>query len=390
MFGGGGGSVNESAILREILLTGPVARSEIAVRLDLNQATVSRIARSLIDAGLVREHEQKPGERPVRPGRRVQPLTIDPRGGQVLAIAILPTIQIVVLTDLGRNVLASAEFALEPIEDAEETVRRVALECRRLIGEHLPDRNRLFGGLLLITADLDAATGSIRQAPYLGWNGFPLRARMSQQLNVPIQVGVATLAVGRAEVLFGAARGRRNPLVLLCGAGIGAAVLLNGRVAGDTSFPTGGIGRMQVTGEDGEVAMLDEVAGGVGIVRSIDGDDAAARPLWQIELALQDAIERDRGGDPAVAAHMARAGRELGRHVAQHTHFVRPDVVLMAGGLAMAPSYLAAFRQALDESRQGRIEVTVSRVTDPEGGIWACCALAVYEYLVEQPLGLLR
>ncbi len=380
--------MNENAILREILLTGPVARNEIADRLGLTRGTVSRIARSLIDAGLVRE--QEPDEGAVRPGRNPQPLTVDPRGGQVLGIAILPTIQIVALSDLGRNVIASAEFSFDPIEDSEGAIRRVGLECRRLIGQHVPHRSRLLGGLLLITADLEPATGSIRQSAYLGWDGFPLRARMSQQLSVPMEVGMATLAVGRAEALFGAARGRRNPLVLLCGAGIGAAVLVNGRVAGDTSFPTGRLGRMPVTGEDGEVALLDEVAGGVGIVRSLLGGDAADRALWRVELFLRDAIERDRDGDPQVGACMSRAGRELGRHVAQHTHFVRPDVVLMAGGLAMAPSYMAAFRQALGESGHSPMEVVVSRVTGAEGGRWACCSLAVYEYLVERPVGPLR
>ena len=380
--------MNESAILREILLTGPVPRNEIAARLGLTRGTVSRIARSLIDAGLVREHEQKPGEGPVRPGRPLQHLTLDPRGGQVLGIAILPIVQIVALSDLERNVIASVEFSFDPIEDAEGAVRRVALESRRLIGGHLPDRSRLLGGLVLITADLDA-TGSIRQSAYLGWEGFPLRARLSEQLNVPIRVGVATPAIGRVETLFGAARGRRNPLALLCGAGIGAAVLANGRIAGDTSGPTIAIGRMPVTGADGEVALLEEVAGGVGIVRALDGDSMADRPPWRVELALRDAVERDRGGDPRVAAAMARAGRELGRHVALHSHFVTPDVVVMAGGLAMAPSYMDAFRQALGENRRRPIEVVVSRATAGEGGAWVCCSLAVYEYLVERPLALL-
>ena len=361
--------MNESAVLREILLTGPVARSDIAARLGLNQATVSRITRSLIDAGLVREHEQVPAEGPVRPGRRLQPLTVDPRGGQVLAIAILPIVQLVALSDLERNVIASVEFSFDPIEDAEEAIRRVALECRRLIGGNLPDRSRLLGGLVVITADLDE-TGSIRRSDYLGWDGFPLRARLSEQVNLPIRVGVATRAVGRAEMLFGAARGKRNPLVLLCGAGIGAAVLANGRVAGDTSFLTGGIGKVPVTGADGEVALLEEVAGGVGIVRSLEGDSMADRPPWRVELALRDAIERDRGGDPRVAAVMARAGRELGRHLALHTHFVTPDVVVMAGGLAMAPSYMHAFRQTLGENRQRPIEVTATRVTAPERDWW--------------------
>ena len=383
-----GEGVNESAILREILLTGPVARNDIAARLGLNRGTVSRIARSLIDAGLVQE--RNPDKGPVRPGKPPQPLTVDPQGGQVLAVAVLPTVQIVALSDLGRNVIARAEFAFESIEDAERTVRRVAQECRGLIGAHLRNRSRLFGGLLLITADVDTITGDVRRAPHLGWDAFPLRARLSQLLNVPMQVAVATPAVGRAEVLFGAARGRRNPLALMCGAGIGAAALVDGYPAGDTAFSTGGIGSMTVTGEDGTVATLDEVAGGFGIVRRLQGDRAADRPPWRVEFTLWDAVERDREGDPEVAAVMANAGRELGRVVAQHAYFVRPDVVLVAGALAMAPSYMAAFRQALGENRQGPIQVIVSRVTDAEGGTWACSSLAVYEYLVKRPLELLR
>lgn len=383
-----GGGVNESAILREILLTGTVSRSEIAARLELTQGTVSRIARSLIDAGLVREHEQKPGEGPVRPGRRVLPLTVDPRGGQVLALAILPIVQIVSLSDLGRNVIASAEFSFDPVDDAERTVRHVARECRRLIDTHLRDRSRLFGGLLLITADVDPATGNVRQSPYLGWNDFPLRARMSQLLDLPLRVGVVTEAVGRAEVLFGAARGRRNPLVLVCGWGIGVTALVDGRPAGDTSLPAGGIGKIRVIGEDGASARLDEVAGGIGIVRRLLGDDAADRAPWRVELFLLDAVERDREGDPRVAAVMAKAGRELGRVVAQHAHFVRPDVVLIAGTLAMSPSYVAALRQALGEDRMYPIEVIASRITGAEGGHWACSSLAVYEYLVERSDGL--
>lgn len=386
---GGGGGVNESAILREILLTGPVSRNDIAARLDLNPGTVSRIARSLIDAGLVREHEQEPGEAPVRPGKRAQPLTVDPRGGQVLGIAILPTVQIVALSDLGRSIIASSEFSFDPIEDAEGAIRKVARECRGLIGAHLRDRSRLLGGLLQITADVETATGNIRGSSYLGWDSFPLRARMSQLLNLPMQVGVVTQAIGRAEMLFGAARGRRNPLALYCGAGLGAAVLAEGRPAGEKAFLPGGIGRMTAIGEDGAATTLDELGGGIGIVRRLQGDIAADRPPWRVELFLRDAVELDRAGDPEVATAMGRAGRELGRVVVQHAHFVRPDVVLVAGALSMAPSYMAAFRQVLGGDGLPPIEVIASRITGAEGGRWACCSLAVYEYLVERPLGML-
>ena len=94
---------------------------------------------------------------------------------------------------------------------------------------------------------------------------------------------------------------------------------------------------------DGTVAPLDEIVGGIHIVRRLLGDAAVERPLWRIGLFLREAIERDGEGDPHVKTVIAGAGRELGHVAAQYTHFVRPDVVLIAGALTMAPSYMAAF-----------------------------------------------
>ena len=92
---------SRQACLREVLLTGPVTRKEIAARLGFKSGTVSRLVRPLIDARMMQERMEKPGERPVRPGRRFWPLTIDPQGGQVLGIAIAPTVQTVALADIG-------------------------------------------------------------------------------------------------------------------------------------------------------------------------------------------------------------------------------------------------------------------------------------------------
>ena len=85
----------QQAFLREVLLNGPIARKDIAPRIGVKAGSITRIARPAIDAGLVRERMEEPGELPVRPGRRFQPLSIDPRGGQVLGIAISPGVQAV-------------------------------------------------------------------------------------------------------------------------------------------------------------------------------------------------------------------------------------------------------------------------------------------------------
>ena len=82
---------------------------------------------------------------------------------------------------------------------------------------------------------------------------------------------------------------------------------------------------------------------------------------------------------------MARAGLGLGRLAVQQGYFVRPEIVLVAGPLARAPSYMAAIQETLDQDMKPPAEVVASRVTGAEGGWWASCGMAVYEYLVERP-----
>ena len=383
-------AAHRAAVLREVLLNGQATRKAIATRLGLHQTTVSRIARFLIDTELVQERPWVPGEGTRGPGRPSSALEINPQGGQILGICIAPTVQTVALADISQDLVGTSQFAFEPINDADALIRRVALECRRLIGAHLPDRNRLLGGSLLITAEVDPVLESVQTAPYLGWGHFPVRTRLAELLNLPLSVRRLAPAIGKVEGLFGVARGRNNLLVMLCGMGIGAAVLADGQPVGDQSFPTGSVGTMRVAGADGAFATLDELASGVAVLRSIHRRRSVHGPLSQIDRSLHEAIERDCAGDSRVTVHLRSAGSELGRFIGQQGQFVRSEIVLIAGPLANSPSYMAGVRDTLAEEMELPVPVTASRVTGPEGGWWMSCAAAVYEHLIERPGELLE
>lgn len=380
---------NQTAVLREILLSGPIPRIEIAARVGLTAGAVSRIAQGLMDAGLVRETTGPRGDAPAKPGRRVYPLEIDPQGGQVLGIGIGPEYQTVTLADIGNNVIAATELELGTIDDPDLVTRSVAQESRRLIGRHLEDRSRLLGGLFMISASVDPVRGSVVEAPYLGWGAFPLRARLSDLLDLPMKLQSVTDAVASAEQLFGAARDRSNVLALLCGLGLGAAMIMDGRLIRGGSPPAGGAGAMKVTAEDGTVTTLDQAGTGLGVIRRLHGDGIASgpAPIAAMARALRDAVERDLAGDPVVAALMAEAGRELGRVCVQFFRFAMPEAVLVAGPLSMSPSYMAAIAEIVDSDTQsGPVEVTASIVSAPVASWSASCAMAVWEYLIEAPL----
>ena len=383
------GGRNQRTVLREILLSGPISRIEIASRIGVTAGSVSRIVQVLTDAGLIREMTEPRDDAPVKPGRRASPLEIDPQGGQVLGIGIGPSYQTVTLADIGNNVIAATEIELGAIEDPDLVTRSVARESRRLIGRHLEDRSRLLGGLLMITASVDAARGSVVEAPYLGWDAFPLRARLSEILDLPMSLQSMMAAVAKAEFLFGAARDRSHVLALLCELGVGAAVIMDGRLIEGGRPPAGGMGAMKVIAEDGTVTTLDHAATGLGIVRRLRGEGTASEPapIAAMALALRDAVERDCAGDPVVAALMAAAGREMGRVIVQFFRFAMPEAVLVAGPLAMSPSYMGGIAEVVDgDTQSGPVEIMASIVSAPVASWSASCAMAVWKYLIETPL----
>ena len=385
------GRRNRRAVLREIVLAGPVSRTEIATRVGLTAGAVSRIARPLIDAGLVRELAEEPGDSPARPGRRFVPLDIDPQGGHVLGIGISPTFQTVSLANLKSAPVASTEIKLHKIDDPDQVVRRMARESRRLIGAHLHDRSRLLGGLLMLTGNVDPARGDVLGAPYLGWGHFPMRARLADLLDLPMTVRSMTATVASAENLFGATRGVDNVLTLLCGLGIGAAVILDGRLVQGGRIPTGSIGDLKVTGEDGATATLDELGSGLGLLQRLHGDDMtpSRAPLPVMSRALQEAIQQEKAGDPMVCGLMERAGRELGRVIVLFARLFSPEVVLIAGPLSISPKYLTGIEEAVAEGMvPPLIEIIGSTVTGQASGQLPCCAMAISEYLLERPLDL--
>ncbi len=378
----GMGLRNRRAVLGEVALSGPLPRVDIAGRLGLTHATISRIARGLIGEGLVRELPETPAAG--RPGRRSVPLDIDPAGGHVLGVAIGPSIQTVALADLKNRVVAGAELGLESPDDPDGTLARAAEAGRGLADSHLEDRSRLRGGFVMVSGAVDPAAGVVLEAPSLGWRGVPARERFAAALgfDLPLRVESMPAAVAMAEMSFGAGRGRRNLLLINCELGLSACVIVDGRPIERRGLRSDAIGTALVTGMDGAVAPLDRLAGGLAVLPGGGPPPASARRRAE---ALADAIRRDREGDPDAAGRVARAGRQLGRVIAWVIPLVMPEIAVIAGPLARSRRYVDSARDAAAESLAdsgAAVDVVASEITGSAGGLSAPCGLAIREYLL--------
>lgn len=215
-------------------------------------------------------------------------------------------------------------------------------------------------------------------APNLpGWRKMPLARRVEHALRVPVILESDRNAAVLGETWRGAAKGKRDAIVLLLGTGIGAGILSGGRLIRGAHELSGCAGWMIVADTFGHeaqsVGQLESLAAGPAIARlaakemsaptAVSLKEAASMPLTAHQLA-----EAARRGDPIAIKVYAEAGRVLGYAVANLVSLFDPEIVVIGGGLAQASDlFLDALRKSMKERAQPisgkRVAVATSRLS---------------------------
>ena len=107
-----------------------------------------------------------------------------------------------------------------------------------------------FGPLNLNAASL--SYGSLLKTPKQGWSNFPLLSVLQERFPIPIGITTDVNAALLAEHLLGAAKGVENAIYVTIGTGIGAGVLVNGKLANGFMHPE--VGHMRIP-HDGVVGV---------------------------------------------------------------------------------------------------------------------------------------
>jgi glucokinase len=199
-------------------------------------------------------------------------------------------------------------------------------------------------------------------APNLpGWRKMPLERRLRNALRVPVIVESDRNAAVLGETWRGAAKGKRDAIVLMLGTGIGAGILSGGRLIRGAHELSGCAGWMVVADTYGpeaqSVGQLESLAAGPAIARAAkkmripraNSTHATPHgPLTAIELA-----KAARQGDPLAIKIYAEAGRILGYAVANLISLFDPEIIVIGGGLAQASDlFLDDLRKSMKERAQ--------------------------------------
>ncbi|WP_157365827.1 ROK family protein [Arthrobacter sp. Leaf234] len=208
------------ALAREVLVRGPISRADLAARLGLSVASLTRLSRPLLEAGVLRESEEATA---AAIGRPVRPLEISPDAHRFIGVKLTGDSAAVVATNLKADVVASGERRLPDhgVGDVLDTIVEAIADLGPLSG---------FSGIGVSIGGKVGAGGEVLRAPFLGWRDVPLADLLHERTGLPVVVENDVVALTIAEQWFGAGRGEKHFAVLTVGAGVGYGLVINDTV----------------------------------------------------------------------------------------------------------------------------------------------------------------
>lgn len=313
-----------------LLADGPRSRAEIARELGMSPTTVSNLVADLVATGAAAEETTTDGRR----GRPARTVSLVPAPGLVAGVDIGRThLRAVVATRQG-DVVAEREVALPEAHTGERTVP-VVLD---LITDLLTGSGHAGGDLVAVGVGLpgpvDGPDRTVGAGTILtGWAGFDVAGRLSDELGVPVATdNDATLGM-LAEARWGAAHGVSDAVYVKISTGVGAGLLLGGRLHRGAGGTAGELGHTPLQ-PDGAICRCGN-RGCLETVTSVPAVLQMLRPTLG-EVTIEQVVSAAAAGDPPCRRMVEDAGRNLGRGIALLGNLVDPEVVVLGGPLVAA------------------------------------------------------
>lgn len=332
------------SVALEVLLNGPISRSDIARKLDLSPGSLTRLSTPLIESGLLIEVEEKMDGRAGRPSK---PLDIVPASQHFIGIKLTATEVMAVLTDLRANVITEHSATLTS-RKPDDVIAELA-DVVRVLSASAPSVTAIGVGIGALVVDHSI----VRSATFLEWSDVPLGPMLETATGIPTVIENDVVAFTEAEHWFGAGRGLDRFAVLTLGAGIGYGVVIHNDIVVDDDSGIGLVGHWPLD-PFGPLCP----AGHRGCARSVltmPAISAAVSLVLDRTVDYDEALDLAEAGEPAARRVVDDAGRGLGRMIAAIANLTAPELLVLGGeGVRLVEVAAAAIEEGIGADRDAR------------------------------------
>jgi len=320
---------NLERVVRAVRLAGSLTQAEIARSTGLSAATVSNIVRELRDNGTVQVTPTSSG------GRRASSVALSGDAGIVVGVDFGHSHLRVAVGNLAHQVLAEQSEPIDVDASASEGFDRAEQLVARLVESTGVSPDKVLGVGLGVPGPIDVETGALGSTAILpGWSGINPRQELSGRLGVPVQVDNDANLGALGELVWGGGRGVKDLAYIKVASGVGAGLVIDGRIYRGPGGTAGEIGHITLD-ESGPVCRC----GNRGCLETF----TAARYVLELlrgshgdGLTVPRMVQLAREGDPGCRRVIGDVGRHIGMGVASLCNILNPSRIVLGGDLAEA------------------------------------------------------
>ncbi|WP_407360967.1 ROK family protein [Microbacterium sp. LBN7] len=279
---------NRALVLQTLYHAGAMSRADLSRETGLTRVTISDLVAEFIADGIVIEMGVREA---VGPGKPPILIDIDRIGHQILGLDLSgPTAFEGAVLSLDGDVLERREVARPESPDG-DAVYAATLELARTL---VAASTQPLLGVGIGTPGVVRPDGVVLSSPNLGWSNFPLEAKLSVDLDLPVLARNDANAAVLAEYTFGDAKA--DFMLIKLGRGVGAGLITGSQPLLGSRFAAGEIGHV-VVGTDGGPRCACGKDGCLEAWLSV----SRMRQALAADPAARDEILRDSGTRMAIA-----------------------------------------------------------------------------------------
>jgi predicted NBD/HSP70 family sugar kinase/biotin operon repressor len=328
---------NRLRVIQALQLLGVTSRAHLARHTGLSRSTVSTIVAGLQAEGIVVDRDPD-GRATPGGGRPPALIALDPRAGFAIGIDFGKRHLAVALADLSHELLAEEWREMGDDYPAEAGMAQAAELVELVLEASGADPGRVLGVGLGLPGPVhrSGVVGSSAILP--GWAGTRAAELMGERLAMEVWLGNDANLGALAESTWGAGRDAYGLVYLKLATGIGAGIVIDGRLLEGAGGTAGEIGHTSLD-ETGDICRcgsrgcLETYASGMAIASLL------SRSLGET-LTPDDVLARAVAGDPGCRRALADAGRHIGAAVADLCNLINPERIVVGGSMAFAGDVL--------------------------------------------------
>lgn len=330
-----------SALLLEIIRErGPVSRAELARLSGLTKPTVSSQVADLMERGIV--VEDGAGEPDARGGKPPTMLRFDAEAGLLIAAEIGSATVRVWLADLDGRPVDFETLSITPELGAGHVLDVLCAGVQSVLNRARGDKRDLLCISVAAPGRVDARTGMVLEAGNVfHWRNVDVGGRVASRFGVKTVVENDVNLAALGEMHSGLAVGVENFVLIRLGTGIGAGLVLGGRLYQGTHWAAGEIAHMVLDRASAAESVTDRgllesaigsdrVREKVRTARAGEAPDSALLQSADLAGELGEALRRN---DAVAARVVDEVAAQLSITVADLAAAIDPELIVLAGDL---------------------------------------------------------